>query len=85
MEADFPSFRDSRSLVLDQPEIASSQEFPVEEKSIENNRQKRADVIVTTVTSTITSYSFSTTVVAKTFSLVAAGVLTCLPPGYSVC
>ena len=44
MVAALPSFRDSRSLVLDQPEIVSSQELQVEEKNptAVNYRQKRA-------------------------------------------
>ena len=78
MEADFPSFRDSRSLVLDQPEIVSSQELPVE-----NNRQNRA--LIASATSTIIAYSFSTTVVTKSFTLAAANALSCLPAGFTVC
>ena len=78
------SFRDDRSLLIEQPEIASSQ---VEEKSIDQtdgNRQKRA--VITTVTSTITSFSFSTTPVTKSFTLVGANAqLQCLPVGYTVC
>ena len=79
------SFRDDRSLLIEQPEIASSQ---VEEKSIDQTdgyRQKRA--VIVTITSTITAYSFSTTSVVKSYTLVstAAQSLQCLPFGYTVC
>ena len=84
--AAFPSFRrNSRSVLVDEPEIISSQELPEEnKKTIANNRQKRA-VVITTATSTITSYSLSTTTVTQRFTPAAAGALTCLPAGYTVC
>lgn len=72
--------RDRRGAEDEQPEIVSSQE----EKS-SGHRQKRA--VIVTITSTITAYSFSTTSVTKSFTLVetAAQSLSCLPSGYTVC
>ena len=80
------NFRDSRGLIDHrQPEIVSSQELPGEEKTIAvNNRQKRAVVIVT-VPSTVTAYSFSNYNITRKFSLAAADALTCLPAGFTVC
>jgi hypothetical protein len=74
--------RNKRSDV--QPEIASSQEMFIEENT-SDHRQKRA--VVVTVTSTITAYSFSTTTVIKSFTLISpvAQSLACLPAGYTVC
>ena len=79
-----------------QPEIVSSQDLPIEKqpRSKVNNRQKRA---VVTVTSTITTISFTATTVTKNFALafspVAAGNagaalaagLYCLPSGFTIC
>ena len=81
--------RDSRSLVMDQPEIASSLDLTVEEKTIGTGRQKRAVVIVS-VPSTVTSYEFSATPVIKSYTLLSvvnnpANLLVCLPAGYTVC
>ena len=97
--AAFPSFRrNSRSVLVDEPEIISSKELPEEnKKTIANNRQKRqvvlsrlsrlrsTEVVITTATSTITSYSLATTTVTQRFTLVADGVLTCVPAGYTIC
>lgn len=50
-----------------------------------NGRLNRALNIIVTATSTLTSYSFSTTVFKRTVALSGPNVLSCLPIGYSVC
>ena len=42
-------------------------------------------IFTSTVTSTQTSFVFSQVVVKKTFTLVAAASLLCLPSGFAVC
>ena len=41
--------------------------------------------LVVTATTTTTSFSFVASTVKKPFTIAAAGVLSCLPPGFVVC
>ena len=85
MAAASPLFHDSRSLVVDQSEIVSSQELSLEEKKITtaNYRQKR--VVIINVPTIITSYVFKTSPVIKSYILADPGKLACLPIGYTIC
>ena len=76
------------------PEILSSQQTTQEvEDRIDDNGERKKRFLtkfssVVTTTSTITSYSFATTTITKSLSLLAVadiGKLTCLPSNYSVC
>jgi len=48
-------------------------------------RDKRRVINIFTTTLTTLSYSFATSTVAKTYILVAAANLVCVPIGYTVC
>jgi predicted GTPase len=65
-----------------QPEITSSQDLPIASVIY---RQKRADVVVVNVTSTMTTFSFDATQIVKFFTLVNNNALSCLPVGYTIC
>ena len=66
-------------------EIRSSKEDPPINPAV-IQRRNRAIVIRTTVTSTLTSYSFTSTVISKTVSLITgSNLLICRPPGFAVC
>ena len=70
------------------PEIESSQDASNNNEVVErrNARYQRALwSIVSTTTSTITSYSFVPTIIKKNFVLVAGASLSCLPVGYTIC
>jgi len=65
-----------------QPEITSSQDLAIGNVVY---RPKRADFVVANVTSTITAYSFISSSVIKSFTLVGNAALSCLPAGYTIC
>jgi len=74
-----------------QPDIESSQEVTSSnshEESITKGTKRSPRAlwsVVSTITSTITSYSFVPTAIKKSFTLVGAPSLSCLPVGYTVC
>jgi hypothetical protein len=85
-----PSIKSDRSInQLTSAEIASSQNDQNNNQQLiagSQLREKRRVLSVITSTLTTTSYSFVTSTVAKTYSLVATtGNLVCVPVGYTVC
>jgi len=80
----FESLQDGRD-TKDVPKIISSKELlsGSGEKSV-NYRQQR-NVIVSTITSTLTTYSFISTLISKYFTLAGLNQLSCLPAGYTPC
>ena len=71
-----PSYKAGQN-VDDSPEIVSSQEAVV---NIRRNLP-----IIRIVTSILITYSFATTTIKQSFTLVRPHALYCLPVGYTVC
>ena len=71
-----------------EPEIFSSQANNNNDEIGKDNYKRHPRALfsfVSTITSTITSYSFIPTLIKKSFTLAGAGALSCLPAGYTVC
>ncbi len=70
------------------PELWSSQGsdfYPAVQRRMSRVFAFSAVTVPVTVYSTVTSFSFSTTVVKKTINVGALNGLSCLPSGYAVC
>ncbi len=90
-----PVFTSSRDLQSDyQEEITSSlQELAVGSEDQSGIYRQKRNFVITTITATITAYSFTASPVVKSFTFASSVVvggsspagLLCLPVGYNVC